>query len=315
MRMAPELGRVYAGPSVPAGTPSRDAGRAMKSWIRVFLLLVVIATAEPWLGPEAYGASCVLECMRFWSCSNPAGQNCADEQSRAYSMCEIRCRGKNAPGGTGWGAIAYSARDHISGWSYENDYKGTAQQVALQYCNRERGANCVIRVSFYNSCGAVAADGDTVASGTGSTKAGADQKAMSACALAGGKHCAVQAAACSGAGSGSTTTSAPSAPPPPRAISWGAIAYSSKDFGAGWALGKNDRASAEKEALSVCAQRGRNCVLQTAFNKQCGALAADRGFFGWGTSANQREAQQRAIEECRKDGGARCVLHVSFCSF
>jgi hypothetical protein len=287
----------------------------MKSWIRIFLLLVVIAAAQPWAGSEACGASCVLECMSHWSCSNPAGQHCSDEQSRAYSMCEIRCRGKNAPAGTGWGAIAYSAKDHISGWSFEHDYKGTAEQVALQYCNRERGANCVIRVSFYNSCGAIAAEGDTVASGTGPNKTGAEQKAVGACSLAGGKHCTVQASACSGAGAGSTTTSAPSAIAPPRAISWGAIAYSSKDFGAGWSQGKNDRASAEKEALSGCAQRGKNCVLQTAFNKECGSLAADRDFFGWGTSENQRDSQQRAIEGCKKDGGTRCVLRVSFCSF
>jgi polygalacturonase len=85
-------------------------------------------------------------------------------------------------------------------------------------------------------------------------------------------------------------------------------------MGAGWSLGKDDRASAEKEAMNLCSQRGKACVLRTAFDKQCGALAADRGVSGWGTSADQREAQQKAIDECKKAGGARCVLHISFCS-
>jgi hypothetical protein len=85
-------------------------------------------------------------------------------------------------------------------------------------------------------------------------------------------------------------------------------------MGAGWSQGKDDRASAEKEAMTACAQHGKACVLRTTFNKQCGALAADRDFTGWGTSADQREAQQKAIDDCKKSGGARCVLHISFCS-
>jgi hypothetical protein len=103
-------------------------------------------------------------------------------------------------------------------------------------------------------------------------------------------------------------------PPPPKAISWGAIAYSSKDMGAGWAQGKADRASAEKEAMDACAKRGKSCVLRTAFNKQCGALAADHEITGWATSTDQREALQKAIDECKKAGGSMCVPHISFCS-
>jgi hypothetical protein len=108
---------------------------------------------------------------------------------------------------------------------------------------------------------------------------------------------------------------APSPPPAaPRKISWGAIAYSIKDMGAGYSQGKDDQASAEKEAMAVCSQRGKACVLRAAFNKQCGAFAVDREFSGVGTSADQREAQQKAVDECKKAGGARCVLHISFCS-
>jgi hypothetical protein len=121
----------------------------------------------------------------------------------------------------------------------------------------------------------------------------------------------MMASVCSNA---NASTAPPSTPPPPKAVAWGAIAYSSKDMSAGYAQGKNDRASAEKEALSICAQRGKACVVQTAFNKQCGALAADRDFTGFGTSADQREANQKAMDDCKKAGGARCALHISFCS-
>jgi hypothetical protein len=67
--------------------------------------------------------------------------------------------------------------------------------------------------------------------------------------------------------------------------------------------------------MAACAQRGKECVLRTAFNKQCGALAADRNFTGLGVSADQREALQKALDECKKAGGTRCVPHISFCSF
>ena len=44
-------------------------------------------------------------------------------------------------------------------------------------------------------------------------------------------------------------------------------------MGAGWSQGKHDRASAETEALAVCAQHGKACALQTSFNELCGARA------------------------------------------
>ena len=135
---------------------------------------------------------------------------------------------------------------------------------------------------------------------------------MTECARPGNKKCAVEAAVCGNADSGGGVT--PTAPPAPRATSWGAIAYSTRDMGAGYSQGKNDRASAEKEAMDLCAQRGKACILRTAFNKQCGALAADGNFAGIGASSDQRDANQKAIDDCKKSGGARCVLHISFCS-
>jgi hypothetical protein len=43
-------------------------------------------------------------------------------------------------------------------------------------------------------------------------------------------------------------------------------------------------------------------------------LAADREAVGSGTSTVQRTAEQQAIDECKRNGGQRCVLHISYCS-
>jgi DNA-binding CsgD family transcriptional regulator len=228
-----------------------------------------------------------------------------------YELCEIQCKGKDL---TSWGAIAYSKKDNVSGWSFEQGDRASAERLALQYCRKEGGVNCVIETSFNATCGAVAADGDVVAWGTAVTKPGATRSAMAECAKLGGKNCAVEASVCSANGSSNSPAKEP-ASAPPKAISWGAIAYSAADMGAGWSQGKNDRASAEKEAMAACTQRGKECVLRTAFNKQCGALAADRNFTGFGVSADQRQALQKALEECTNAGGTRCVPHISFCSF
>jgi hypothetical protein len=232
--------------------------------------------------------------------------------AHAWELCQIRCKGKDI---TSWGAIAFSKKDKIFGWSSEQVDRASAEKVALANCNKEGGVRCVVENSYYNSCGAVAADGDLVALGTGGSKANVEQLAMGECAKLGGRKCELEVSSCSASSTGPGTPATASPPPAPKAISWGAIAYSSSDMGAGWSQGKNDRASAEREAMAACSQRGKACVLRAAFNKQCGALAADRNFTGSGTSADQRQALQKALDECKRAGGTRCVPHVAFCSF
>jgi hypothetical protein len=273
----------------------------MKQGICVLIWLSLSAFSAP-------GADCVVECMERSGCwsgrsiSDPHACNVQPE------LCRIQCQCKSS---NVWGAIAYSKKDKISGWSFEQENKAVAERVALQYCATAGGVQCVVETSFNSICGAVAADGDLVAWGTSGAKISAQERATAECVKLGAKKCEVKASVCS---SSNGSPAAPSAPTAPRTTSWGAIAYSSADMGAGWSQGKDDRASAEKEALAACAQRGKTCVLRTAFNKQCGALAADRNFTGWGSSAHQREAQQKAIDDCKKAGGTRCVLHISFCS-
>jgi hypothetical protein len=107
------------------------------------------------------------------------------------AKCERMCADKKV-----YGAIAYSARDKGAGWSYGWDDQGTAEKVALSNCSK-RGTACKLVIWFYNSCGAVAADGSIVTWGRDSRKAGAQQIALDECVKAGGNKCALQASQCS----------------------------------------------------------------------------------------------------------------------
>ena len=279
----------------------------MKAMVRV-LFLSSVCLAWPASLSAGVDESCVVKCMQSSGCWSGKSITLPGSCNNQSELCNIEC------GTDSWGAIAYSWMDKTAGWSYGKTNRPDAVRMAMQACAKEGGARCILQTSFDGMCGSVAADGDLVAWGNADTKPNAQRRALAECAKIGGKKCALQATICSIWNPNAETQGPPSPPPPPRKISWGAIAYSDKDMGAGWSQGKDDRASAEKEAMSLCSQRGKACVLQTAFNKQCGALAADRGVSGWATSADQREAQQRAIDACRKAGGARCVLHISFCS-
>jgi hypothetical protein len=209
-----------------------------------------------------------------------------------------------------YGAIAYGTDHGAEGISWGKPSQAQADQEALATCSKI-GNNCQIVYRYQYTCAALA-----VASGrrhceaaTGSSEKDAEANALAVCQRDWGK-CATNLSACSAAGAGKANPA-----PPPEPSAWGAIAYSNSDMGAGWALRKSDRNTAEKEAMNACSQRGKACALETAFNKQCGALAADRNFFGWGVAADPKDAQRRALDECTKAGGSRCVLHISFCSY
>ena len=95
---------------------------------------------------------------------------------------------------------------------------------------------------------------------------------------------------------------------------WGAIAYSTKDKGAGWSFGWNDLKKAQQEALDRCAKQGTACTLWAWFDNSCGALAASGDIVTWGTAYGKDDADQRALLECRKAGGKNCAIAVSVCS-
>jgi hypothetical protein len=258
------------------------------------------------LVPAAFAGDCYTQCVDGYGCygSHPfAGTDCAN-------LCQRQCQPD------GWGALAYSWKERVFGYSFALSDKHTAEQSAMQSCRNAHGTVCEVETSYYELCAAVAADGQLVGWGTAKNKSDASQRALTECSNQGGKHCLLEASVCSARNP--NTTAGPNTPmrnAPPKAIAWGAIAYSVHDMGAGYSQGQADRASAEKQAMEICGQRGKACVLEATFNKTCGALAADRNFAGTGISTDQREAMQKAIAACKSAGGTACVLHILFCSF
>jgi hypothetical protein len=279
----------------------------MTDLARVLILLSLISLS--WPGRAQDVNACIDHCFTMTCSANPPGSSAKEA---CVSQCiEYTCR---APLKV-WGAIAYSKADKAFGYSFELADQATARKVAMDNC-RKHGSNCVVETAFNRACAALAAGGEHIGWGIDRSREAAEKRALSECALTGAKGCEIQTWVCSApnASPNGGTTAPPSAPPAPKAVAWGAIAYSAADMGAGWSQGKGDRASAEHEAMAICQQHGKSCVLRAAFNKQCGALAADGKFEGSATSVNAREAQQKAMDECRKAGGARCALHIMFCS-
>lgn len=230
-------------------------------------------------------------------------------RSDCIGSCEKRSQ--NAP--TPYGAIAFGTHGG-EGISWNKGTWAAAGQGAIATCSKY-GSNCRVVYQFQNTCAAlaVAKGGQHFEAATGATEKQAEAAATAMCHQHWGT-CLSDLSACSLL-KGNQAVARTNPAPQPQGASWGAIAYSAPDMKAGWSFGKSDQALAGREAMSACSQRGRACALQTIFYKQCAALAADRSFVGWATSTQPREAQQKAIEQCTKDGGENCVLHVFFCSF
>jgi hypothetical protein len=276
-------------------------------------ILVVLGIAFPWTVQLSLAQSTSVE---FDRCLNGCFSVCdSGPPSLAFGCredCSGKCENVGPPPVYPYGAIAFGTQG-AEGISWNKGTWAAADQTAIASCSRYSSA-CKVVYHYQNTCAALAVTKDRqhFEAATGSSEKQAEANATGACQRHWG-NCASNMSSCSFTAASQSNQPAPH--PQPHAISWGAIAYSTADMQAGWAYGKNDRALAEKEAMAKCSERGKSCALQTAFNKQCGALAADRSFFGWATSADPREAQRRAVEECVKHGGARCVLHIFFCSF
>ena len=284
-------------------------GRAARSRCRRILAVLGIAlglTSQPAIGQTTW---------QFDKCLNDCFNLCKLGPERLAFGCQENCGGqcakynRNVP--APYGAIAVGAGGQ--GISQNRASWAAADRDAVAACSKY-GRDCKVVYRFQNTCAAIAEAKGTqhFEVATASTEKEAAASATAACQQHWGT-CRSPLSTCSL--TGTSGSNQPNPPAQPRAISWGAIAYSAADMGAGWSQGKSERATAEKEAMNVCSQRGKACVLRIAFNKQCGALAADRTFVGWATSTEPRDAQQKAVAACMKDGGARCALHIFFCSF
>ena len=251
---------------------------------------------------------CVDRCMIGFQCNTHSSISCDQQQYHARQLCEIGCKGQDAPlPPAPYAAVAFGDAG-AEGMSWNRTSAAEAQRVALNICSKY-GKNCKLVSHFENTCGAIAKSDDELhaETATGPSKEQAATNAIAACRSRWGGKCTSDLSGCSYA-----DRHIP--PPGPRATSWGAIAFSAADGQTGHSQAKDDRVAAEKEALSDCSQRGRSCVVMTAFNKQCGALVRDGKIAGIAAAADQQTALRQATQACANNGGARCVPIVVFCS-
>jgi hypothetical protein len=254
-------------------------------------------------------AWCMGNCSASVDCRRPAGNGLYQYDGGCVTACYDRCKlmYKSAPlPPAPYGAFAFGDQG-AEGISWNQTAPADADRVAIANCSKY-GSNCKLVSRYTNQCGALAKSADErhFEVGTGNNEQEAQANAVGACQKRWGK-CSSDLSHCSFADRHQP-------PPPPRAISWGAIAFSAADGQAGWSQARDDRASAEQEALRVCSQRGKGCVVMTAFNKQCAGLARDGHIAGTAVAADQQVALQQAQQACAKNGGARCVIQVLFCS-
>jgi uncharacterized protein DUF4189 len=149
-------------------------------------------------GPSPVRADCADDCQAAYrSCrGNP------DSCLAAQGVCLNRCTLDQGPHRERHGAIAYSARKQVYGYSYDYDSEKAAGDVAVRNCRRQDGDadDCRVLVTFHNACGALAR-GDKGAHGVewGHTGREAATKALDKCRARGGASCKIERQVCSGA--------------------------------------------------------------------------------------------------------------------
>jgi Tfp pilus assembly protein PilW len=98
---------------------------------------------------------------------------------------------------------------------------------------------------------------------------------------------------------------------------YGAIAYSSSTGKWGYSYEYDSQRGAESRALAECRNDGGSddCEVTVWFNQACGALAVD-GTGAWGAdwAESKREAESKALANCKQYADKRCELLQSLCT-
>jgi hypothetical protein len=162
-------------------------------WPRVSIALVVLLSVS---ASSVAWADCASDCQSsYHNCLR--GSN-ADSCLSAQGVCLNRCTVARER----HGAIAYSARTHVFGYSYDHGSVKAAGDVAVRQCrDQERGADdCRVVVTFHNACGALAlGDGGAYGSAWALSQREASAKALDECRPHGGASCTIRRQVCSGA--------------------------------------------------------------------------------------------------------------------
>jgi len=168
----------------------------MPRWTKPIALLALSLLARPTFFSSLNGANCLIECQARFSCNHSSTLSCSTQQDSHNQRCEISCKGQGGGAGA-WGAIAYSAKEKVYGFTYGKGDKATADKQAMGLCVDHGGSKCFVAASFSDTCGAVAASGDLVTWGKDANRYNAEQRALGECKRLGGKSCEVKSSLCS----------------------------------------------------------------------------------------------------------------------
>ena len=138
-------------------------------------------------------ADCVSSCLLRRGCEfdEEANSTHSSDCAIAGRECKSNCAGPKF-----FGAIAYNAAAEAYGWSDSWGTKEKAEKHAVEIC-AERAKDCEPVVTFSHSCGAIAADGDTVTWAQNDSESQAKQLALNDCIGRGKSACAVKISHCS----------------------------------------------------------------------------------------------------------------------
>ena len=152
--------------------------------------LLVAALSATW-------ADCAADCSAtYYSCSGRSNpDSCVSQQGVCLNRCTVdRAR---------HGAIAYSAKKEVYGYSRDFGSSSDAAAAAVHNCRTQKkeAGDCTVLVTFRNACGALAlGSSGAYGSAWGMSQREASAKALAECRSYGGVSCKIERQVCSAAG-------------------------------------------------------------------------------------------------------------------
>jgi serine/threonine-protein kinase len=156
----------------------------------IFTIFVLLAAAS------ASWADCASDCSGAYRSCRGNPDTCLSQQG----VCLARCGGGAAA--VRHGAIAYSERKEVYGYSKDFGSAREAASAAVNNCRKEDvgAGDCKVVVTFHNACGALALGNDgAYGSAWAMSQREASSKALVECRPYGGTSCKVESQVCSGA--------------------------------------------------------------------------------------------------------------------
>ena len=102
---------------------------------------------------------------------------------------------------------------------------------------------------------------------------------------------------------------------PAAAQGWGALAFSEKGTAYAYTRNYETKEGAEQGALAECAKFASDCKIYETFQDRCLALAGSpNGTYGWAWGGDAQARAERAMSECKRQGGEDCRMVVQFCT-